>query len=316
MTPSEAMAITIVAPGLLTTVQDTGRWGHQHYGVSVSGAMDVVSLHGANRLVGNPLTAAALEVTLVGPTLRFERDTRIAVCGAAFDLRLGDHQVSLDTLIHAGSGQMFTFGRRMSGARAYLAAAGGIDLTPVLGSRSTHIPSRMGGLEGRALTAGDTLTLGAVHGAPVRPTPDAKWKRRPVVGGARVRVLPGAHHDWFDADVVEQLRQTRYTVSPVSDRMGYRLAGDPLVPRRDRQVLSQALPIGALQVPPSGGIIVAMADRQTSGGYPRIATVISADIPRLGQLAPGDWLEFEPCDRPTAREALSRLARECAGRGA
>ena len=179
MTPSEAMAITIVAPGLLTTVQDTGRWGHQHYGVSVSGAMDVVSLHGANRLVGNPLTAAALEVTLVGPTLRFERDTRIAVCGAAFDLRLGDHQVSLDTLIHAGSGQMLTFGRRMSGARAYLAAAGGIDLTPVLGSRSTHIPSRMGGLEGRALTAGDTLTLGAAHGAPVRPTPDAKWKRRP-----------------------------------------------------------------------------------------------------------------------------------------
>lgn len=304
--------VRIVAPGLLTTVQDSGRWGHQQYGVSVSGAMDVMSLHWANRLVGNRSTAAALEMTLTGPTLHFERGARIAICGAAFDLRLDDHQVSLDTLIDARPGQTLTFGRRTSGARAYLAMAGGIEVTPVLGSRSTHLPSRMGGVEGRALKSGDTLTIGMVQGVPVRPTPKYKWKKRAVFGGVCVRVLPGAHHDWFDANTVEQLHHMRCTVSPVSDRMGYRLSGDPLWRRHDRQVLSQALPLGALQVLPSGGIIVAMADRQTSGGYPRIATVISADIPLLGQLAPGDWLEFEPCDQATAREALARAAREFA----
>ena len=304
--------ISISAPGLLSTVQDSGRWGHQQYGVSVSGAMDVMSLHWANRLVGNQSTAAALEVTLIGPTLHFENGSRFAVCGAAFDLKLDDHHVSLDTLIEAGPGQTLTFGRRTSGARAYLAVAGGFDVAPVLGSRSTHVPSHMGGFEGRPLKRGDRLTIGMTQGVPVRPAPESKWKKRALIGGACVRVLPGAHHDWFDADAVDHLQQMRCTVSPVSDRMGYRLSGDRFCRRHDRQLLSQALPLGALQVLPSGGIIVAMADRQTCGGYPRIATVISADIPLLGQLAPGDWLEFVMCDRATARKALARATHEFA----
>lgn len=129
-------------------------------------------------------------------------------------------------------------------------------------------------------------------------------------GGARVRVLPGPHAGLFDPEVLRRLETARYTIRPESDRMGYRLDGAPLIGPREPGLLSQGLPLGAVQVVPSGGVIVAMADRQTAGGYPRVATVATADVPVLGQLAPGDWIEFEPCDHRTAREALAESGRE------
>ena len=300
----------VIAPGMLTTVQDIGRWGHQRYGVSVSGAMDELSHRRANALVGNSETAATLEVTLVGPTLEFTCDARFAICGATFEVDLDQHAISLDTVIHAKRGQMVIFSRRTGGARAYIAIAGGIDVRPVLGSRSTHVRSGLGGFDGRPLRAGDALAVGSFRGNPIRPVPAQKWRRPVVVGGSRIRVLPSVHNNYFDQASRDRLLGTRYTISAVSDRMGYRLENEHLTDRYDCALLSQALPLGAIQVPPSGGVIVAMADRQTVGGYPRIANVISADVPLLGQLGPDDWVSFEPCDIRTAREALMESQRE------
>ena len=296
--------LVIEDAGLLTTVQDTGRWGYQHYGVSVSGAMDMAAHRRANRLIGNPPEAATLEITLVGPSLRFETAMRVAVAGAAFELTLDASEVSTDTVLHAHPGQRLAFGRRTAGARAYLAAAGGFTVVPVLGSRSTNLRSGMGGLEGRALRAGDRLTVGPALGVPRREPGAARWRRRLPAGGARVRLLPGPHAGLFEPVVLRRLETARYTIRPESDRMGYRLDGQPIPGPDGLSLLSLGLPLGAVQILPSGGVIVAMADRQTAGGYPRVATVATADVCLLGQLAPGDWIEFERCDQRTAREAL------------
>ena len=296
--------LVIEDAGLLTTVQDTGRWGYQHYGVSVSGAMDMAAHRRANRLVGNPPEAATLEITLVGPALRFETAMRVAVAGATFELRLDASDVSTETVLHAHPDQRLAFGRRTAGARAYLAAAGGFTVVPVLGSRSTHVRSGMGGLEGRALRAGDRLAVGPALGVPRREPAAARWTRCLPFGGARVRVLPGPHAGLFDPAALRRLETGRYTIRPESDRMGYRLDGRPIAGPDGLSLLSQGLPLGAVQILPSGGAIVAMADRQTAGGYPRVATVVTADIPVLGQLAPGDWIEFERCDLQAARKAL------------
>ncbi len=310
MTGAPSPGLLVEEAGLLTTVQDTGRWGYQHYGVSVSGAMDLTAHRRANRLVGNPPEAATLEVTLIGPVLRFEAGMRVGVAGAAFRLRLDARAVSTDTVLRVERGQTLAFGPRTAGARAYLAAAGGFAVPPVLGSRSTHLRSGMGGLAGRALRAGDRLAVGPPRGAPRREPPAARWGRRMPSGGARVRVLPGPHAGLFDPAVLRRLETARYTIRPESDRMGYRLDGAPLIGPPDLSLLSLGLPLGAVQVVPSGGVIVAMADRQTAGGYPRVATVVTADVSLLGQLAPGDWIEFEPCDHRTARAALTESGRE------
>lgn len=296
--------LLIEDPGLLTTVQDTGRWGYQHYGVSVSGAMDMVAHRRANRLIGNPPEAATLEITLVGPVLRFETAMRVGVAGAAFELRLDANEVSTETVLDAQDGQRLAFGPRSTGARAYLAAAGGFAVPPVLGSRSTHLRSAMGGLQGRALRTGDRLPVGSACGEPRREPAAARWTRCMPLGGARARVLPGPHAGLFEPAALRRLETARYTIRPESDRMGYRLDGQPIAGPGGLSLLSQGLPLGAVQVLPSGGLILAMADRQTAGGYPRVATVVTADIPVLGQLAPGDWIEFERCDLQTARKAL------------
>ena len=305
--------LTVEDPGLLTTVQDTGRWGYQHYGVSVSGAMDLTAHRRANQLVGNPPEAATLEITLVGPVLRFESALRVGVTGAVFDLRLDACAVSTDTVLHAEPGQRLVFGRRTAGARAYLAAAGGFAVPAVLGSRSTNLRSGMGGLAGRALRTGDRLGVGPPRGVPRREPAASRWGRGLPLWGARVRVLPGPQAGLFAPAVLRRLETERYTIRPESDRMGYRLDGAPIPGPEGLSLLSQGLPVGALQVVPSGDIILAMADRQTAGGYPRVATVITADIPVLGQLAPGDWIEFEECEQRTAREALRESEPRCDG---
>ena len=225
--------------GLLTTVQDTGRWGYQHYGVSVSGAMDLNAHRRANRLVGNPPEAATLEITLVGPVLRFETAMRVGVAGAVFELQLGGCAVSTDTVLNAAPGQTLAFGRRTAGARAYLAAAGGFEVPSVLGSRSTHLRSGMGGLEGRPLKAGDRLGVGPLRGVPCREPAATKWKRWMPCGGARVRILPGPHAGLFDPLVLRRLESARYTIRPESDRMGYRLDGAPIVGPDGLSLLSQ-----------------------------------------------------------------------------
>lgn len=296
------MTIRVAEPGLLTTVQDRGRWGSQDLGVPVAGPMDEVSHRVANLVVGNPPDCATLEVTLVGPTLEFFADTIFAVAGAEFELRLDTQSVPANTACRGGRGSRLRFGKRGTGARAYLAVAGGIDVPPVLGSRSTDLASGLGGLGGRALREGDHLDVGRLRrqasGAP-RVAPLALPS-----GGATVRVIPGPDGDRFGRRALEVFGQVRFTLGPESNRMGYRLRGPSVELAKTAPFLSCATPVGTIQVPPSGQPILLMADRQTTGGYAKIATVISADVPVAGQLAPGDWVAFQVCERRAAVAAL------------
>ena len=297
------MTIRVVESGLLTTVQDRGRWGSQALGVPVAGPMDGVSHRLANALVGNHPDCATLEVTLVGPTLEFLADTSFAVAGAEFELRLDEEPTPVHAPCRAGRGSRLRFGRRGAGARAYLAVAGGIDVPPVLGSRSTDLASGLGGVAGRPLRAGDRLRVGQGAGSRVSRVPGLAPASLPR-GGATVRVMLGPDDDRFGPRAIEMFGQARYTLGPESNRMGYRLRGPALELARTEPLLSSATPAGTVQVPPSGQPILLMVDRQTTGGYAKIATLVSADLAVAGQLAPGDWIAFEVCER---REAIAAL---------
>ena len=316
------MGLLVIRSGLLTTVQDLGRWGHQHRGVPVAGAMDTTSHRLANRLVGNPESAATLEVTVTGPELVFDAPAVFAVAGAEFELSLDDVPVAMNQRCVAAAKQTVTFGTRLAGARAYLAFAGGVDVPVVLGSRSTHLTSGMGGLAGRALRPGDRLPVGLspsdrfpVGTSPEpRPAPGPPASGPPIAGvtplpkeGARVRVLEGPDTDVFGKGEMARFCTTQYRVTSESNRMGYRLSGRRLTRSNLDDPLSSAIPNGSVQVPASGEPIVLLADRHTVGGYPRIATVISADLPVLGQLTASHWIEFETCSHETARRALLAL---------
>ena len=297
-------AIAVVKAGMLTTIQDAGRWGFQSRGVPVAGPMDPVSHRLANALVGNDRDAAALEITLLGPALEFMDERLVAVAGAEFELLLDGRSVPSNAPFTVSAGSHLRFGARRLGSRAYLAVSGGIAVPPTLGSRSTHLVSAMGGLRGRALTAGDRLPLGD----PTRVPGTALAPQTAIVplpdGHATVRVLPGPQVEYFSADALEVLQSAPYVIGHHSDRMGFRLEGPRLAHARGADIISDATPLGVMQVPASGQPILLMADRQTTGGYPKIATVIAADIAVAGQLGPADSISFVVC---TPREAMAAL---------
>jgi antagonist of KipI len=297
---------------MFTTVQDLGRWGHQSDGVPVAGPMDAFSHRLANRLVANDDGAAALEVTLLGPEIQAVGDVTCAVCGAEFELSVDDQQVPCGRPFQLRNGARLRFGRRIAGARATLAVRGGIDVAPVMGSRATSIISGIGPFGGRTLTAGDSLPVGRM---PSRaPHLTAPLSLPLPHGGAKLRAIPGPHDGRFTTEAVNTFFAAAFTVTTKSNRMGYRLDGPALAHAEFGEILSDATPLGSVQVPKSGQPILLMADRQTTGGYPKIATVITADIPLAGQLAPGDWIRFIPCTRTEAIDALQRLEQRLAGR--
>lgn len=303
-------ACTVVRPGLLTTVQDLGRWGFQDRGVPVAGPMDAFSHRLANRLVGNDDRAAALEITLVGPELRATGELVCAVAGALFEVFVDERRVECGQAFRVESGATLRFGRRLTGARSTLAFRGGIDVPPVLGSRATSLVSSMGPFGGRALVSGDIVPIGRPATVPAQP---AGQPLRLPEGGARLRAIPGPQETRFAPVALERLFSSPFTVTTQSNRMGFRLEGPELSSGDAPDILSDATPLGSLQVPRSGQPILLMADRQTTGGYPKIATVIAADVPLAGQLAPGDWIRFVPCTRADALDALNRLERRLAG---
>ena len=302
--PLDAAAIVVVKAGMLTTVQDAGRWGYQSRGVPVAGPMDPVSHRLANALVGNGRDAALLEVTLLGPELEFEDERLVAVAGADFELSLDGRQVPSHAPFTVAAGSHLRFGARRLGARAYLAVSGGITIGAVLGSRSTHLVSGMGGVGGRAVLAGDRLPLGD----PSLPQGMALPPQDAIIAlpdrHATVRVLPGPQEDYFAAGALDVLQSAPYVVAQNSDRMGFRLDGPRLTHARGADIISDATPLGVLQVPASGQPILLMADRQTTGGYPKIATVIAADLTIAGQLAPADTIRFVVCTPADALRAL------------
>jgi antagonist of KipI len=301
-------SVYVVKPGLLTTVQDRGRWGSQSFGVSVSGPMDSYSHRLANAIAGNDPDAATLEVTLAGPELEFDDTRTVTVTGAEFDLTVDDRPVAMRAALDVGAGSLLRFGRRVRGSRAYLAISGGIATPSTLGSRATHLPSAMGGLDGRALKPGDRLPLGE----PLRSVRPVRRSRAVETssswtlpdGRATLRVLPGPQLDRFVRAAWDVLQSGSYVVASDSNRMGYRLAGPTLETDGKLDLISDATPLGVVQVPASGQPILLMADRQTTGGYPKIAAVISADVSVAGQLGPGDAITFAAC---SPREALAAL---------
>ena len=292
------MALSILRPGMFTTVQDLGRWGFQSRGVPVSGALDWYSHRLANLLLGNDPAMATLEATLSGPHIRFDGDTAFAATGAQFDLTLNDTPIAMNTPVEARSGGILKFGERLRGARSYIAVAGGIDVPEALGSRATHALTGMGGHAGRALKVGDALRTGergkgqrviTPHPLPLAPVSAASVRLRVVAADERL-----AGH----------ITSQRFRISSQSNRMGYRLEGPAFVHAATGELISTAVPTGAIQVPPTGQPILLMNDHATTGGYAIAGTVITADLPLAGQLAPGDWVEFEACSIDAARAAL------------
>jgi len=302
-------SLHVVKPGMLTTVQDLGRWGRQRSGVPVAGAMDLYSHRLANRLAGNHDGAAALELTMTGPELQARGHIVCAVAGARFRVEVDGIDVDTRACFEVRHDQTIRFGERHQGARATLAVRGGIDVPPTLGSRSTSVVTRMGPFGGRALLKGDELPVGAAVGVSRRPGAPLQLP----AGGTRLRVLLGPDDRLFTPAAMKALLGGRFVVTPQSNRMGYRLSGVPLPASSTREVLSAGTPVGSLQLPASGEPILLMADRPTTGGYPRIATVISADLPLAGQLAPGDWIEFASCTHAEAVEALRQQEADLAG---
>lgn len=311
----------IVEGGLLTTVQDLGRPGYQKIGVTPGGAMDTFSFRVANILVGNPEDAAGLEITLKGLEIEFTSPALIALTGADLSPKIADVDIPLGRAVAVRRGSVLTFGRAMSGCRAYLAVAGGIDVPIVMGSRSTHLRSHMGGHQGRALQAGDELPIGAAPSLATTtmrsalsdggPLPFALSDRyvaendpRLMLRTEAVRSVAGPHFGDLEETDQSHLFTSAFEVSTEADRMGYRLAGARLSSPRGGDLISSAVTLGAVQLPSGGEPIVLMADRQTTGGYPVIAQVITADIWLVAQKRPGDELSFRDVNVEDAHAAL------------
>ena len=293
----------VEAPGMFTTVQDLGRPGFGPLGVSASGAADCVALRLGNLLLNNPPGAAALEMTLTGGTFSFPDGADFAITGADFAPALDGVQIEQWKVIRAAPGQTLRLDRTRNGARCYLSVAGGFAVDSFLGSASTHVLSGIGGLEGRALKRGDVLEIGDVAG-PIRPRrvrPDVLAQLQPR---KLLRVTEGPQSDWFDVDARATFYRATYSVTEDANRMGLRLQGPPIPLATKRTMLTEGAPLGAVQVPESGQPLILFVEQQTTGGYPKIANVIGADMSSVGQLRPRDQVQFELITFEQARELL------------
>ncbi|MCO8169371.1 biotin-dependent carboxyltransferase family protein [Pseudomonas sp. 21LCFQ02] len=304
------MSLEVLKPGLCTTFQDAGRSGYQHIGVPVNGPMDAQAQQLANLLVGNRLDSGTLEMTLQGPVLRFDARALIALAGADLGARLNGQALLPNQAVVARPGALLEFGQRRFGARAYLAVAGGFIVEPILGSVSTYRRGAYAGVLGRALLAGDRLGFASsFRNAPRIVLPAALTRSVEREAERAIRVIAGGEWQHFTEQARHNLLNSPYRIGNDSERMGYRLQGDPLTLEHPLELLSEAVSFGTLQVPPSGQPIVLMADRQTTGGYPRIANVISVDLPLLAQRLPGDAVRFELTTIQAAQSLAVKHAR-------
>jgi antagonist of KipI len=313
--------LTVLKPGLLTTVQDQGRPGLQRHGIPVGGAVDAFAVRVANALVGNDDGAAVFEMALLGPELRAEQELLVAYCGKGFEPCVGGQPVGPDRPFIVGAGEVISFQPQKNGARGWLAVAGGIDVPLAYGSRSTYARGRIGGHEGRPLIAGDRLKFGPrpawadhvarqMRGSGRRA---ATWTVRPetlgrVNGGSGVRAVRGPEWDLFTPASQELFFSAAYAATKDADRIGMRLEGAPLALTEPREEISSGMNVGVVQVPGNGQPIVLLVGRQSVGGYPRIAVVATVDLGKLAQMKPGDELTFHEVTVAKAHELL--LARE------
>lgn len=300
------MDVEVLHAGMFTTVQDLGRSHYQQYGVPVGGAMDKNALRIINMLVGNEENEAGLEITIMGPKLLIKKTTLLAIGGADMEPLLNGERIPLWRPILAEEGSMLCLGKAKSGCRAYVTFAGGINIDRTMGSKSTYIRAALGGIEGRMLKKGDYFQIGTgaevasrfIQNLQEEARIKTKWaicndalpkyKKHPIL-----RVITDFEYDQFTEESIKSFFSKEYKVSNYADRMGYRLDGDVLNRAEEIEILSSPVTFGTIQVPNGGQPIILMADRQTTGGYPRIGNVISVDLPLLAQLKPGDYVTFE-----------------------
>ena len=296
------MGIMFLKGGLMTTVQDAGRRGYQRFGLGVSGAVDVHAFTYANILVGNTHNEAVLEVTLLGPTIEFTSPAVIAVTGGDLGAMINGAPLAMYRALQVRKGDILSFGAPKSGCRAYISFAGGLAITPIMGSRSTYIKANLGGYEGRKLEKGDEIAFRKPGTCP----PNLAWRAMPPQhfnGSYTVRVLMGPQEDRFTARGVETFLSEAYTVTNEFDRMGYRLTGPKIEHVTDGNIITDGITFGAIQVP-NGEPIIMLSDRQTTGGYAKIASVINVDMPMVAQCKAGDTLRFVKTDIETAQDAF------------
>lgn len=313
------MSIHVIKPGMFTTIQDKGRIGYQKYGVLTSGGMDPLSLRIANILTGNQENEAVLEITLMGPgpVLTCQKDQLIAVTGADVEVEIDGEQVPLWKPLFIRAGSTITFGPCKRGCRSYLAVAGGFDVEPVMKSKSTYVRAKIGGVEGRPLEKGDVLPIGEpsplavslVHMLKSKGERAPDWTVNhahflPLGKSPVIRVLEGRHLSHFQEESQQAFFERSYQVTPQSDRMGCRLKGEPIRLKQKLELISEAVAFGSIQIPPDGQPIILLADRQTTGGYPRIGEVATVDLPLIAQAMPGANLTFQQIDRQEAEQAL------------
>lgn len=297
--------IIIQNQGMLATIQDMGRFGYRRYGMPVAGAMDLFSFRCANWLAGNPQQTPIIEATLTGPEIRFLCRTRFAVTGGAFEATINGKNIEGWRSYRAGKGSVLKVGAIKSGARIYIAFSGGFLVDSQMGSASSYLPGNLGGYRGRELRKGDILALGRGHSLLLKKR-EIKAEYIPTFTGAKtLRILPGVNSECFSDEEKNALLTSRYRLSPHCDRMGIRLEG-AIIPetRHTPDIISFGIHYGAIQVPGDGSPIIMGADSQTTGGYRQFANVISADISLLGQLRPGDEVNFKLVDYNEAIEAL------------
>ena len=314
------MSLRVESFGLFSTLQDLGRRGFQHLGVGPSGVMDEASHRLANLLLGNPAQAPTLEMTLTGPNLQFETETMITLCGADLSPTIEGLPVPLWRPVLVRADTQLRFGRPVQGTRCYLGVEGGFRVPSVMGSASTHLSAGFGGFQGRPLKIGDRLETGSCAGD-CYPTLRKRFhqSQRPFLGlywfapwtreldfirPATLRIIPGPQWPLLTNESRQSLLETTFKVAPSSDRMGIRMQGPKLSLEHPLEMVSSGVATGTLQLPPDGSLILLMADRQTTGGYPRLGEVASVDLPRAAQIRPGESLRFSPISLEEAQALL------------
>ena len=306
------MSIHFIKAGLETSIQDLGRFGQMHNGISQSGAMDPIAMQMANWLVSNPLDSPVIEITLMGPTVQFKSAMSIAICGAQFVCYLNDSLVPNDETIQVNKDDVLSFKKLQNGIRAYLAFSGIIatgqgGLKPVLDSYSTHLTANFGGYHGRSFKDNDMLIINHCQQPEVRII--ATQFKLHYSGNYLLRCVPSVESESFNEEQCNSFYSQSFTITPASNRMGIRLFAKPIIFEKPIQIISSGLTQGSIQIPPSGQPIISSVDGQTIGGYPRIANVISADLPILGQLKAKDKVRFVLIDSMQAAEIFT--AKQC-----
>ena len=293
----------IITPGPLSTVQDGGRFGYMSTGFGSGGAMDLRAMRIANILAGNDPEDGVMEMTMLGMTVEFDQDAVIVLTGADMSPMLGGEPVPMYETVQVQEGDRLVMGAAKSGMRGYLAVSGGFDIDPVMGSQSTNLKVKLGGFQGRKLLAGDQIPLRQSMTLDMlglrKTTPENDYPQTAVV-----RVVFGPQEDYFTEKGIDTFLRTRYNVSGQSDRMGVRLEGTPIENKNGVDIISDGIAYGSVQIPAAGTPIIMMADRQTTGGYAKIATVITADLYKIAQARPGTGICFQAV---TEKEAVAAL---------